>query len=675
MPIITNPTYVIENLIHKEIQHDTDDPIEIALDGYGDSYWDNDDISLAFTVHDKQINSKKLIEGITSNCRLMVYVKDNKFHFKGIPANPDPRLKSEFPAAGQAKMYINHKDIISYTNKRTAPEKVYTEVKINYHYDYALKSFMKNTIDYNSNPDSATEYFESIDGGDPHGSGIAHDDDAPLYNIINLGLKKPQELSFDAHYLRDDNSAQALQEFLLLWHCNQHNIMNIKLPLKYIQLQIGDYIGFDKMINEVKLFGEDYSIDNFNNNIKVFRNGQQILPLWMIISSKKTLTHIDLEVMQMHNCSLTPMSFVDYPPFLPIFDIILNSDNYNYYSGTNYIVLNESSSYVDVNFRVQGHDFLNTELKYHFLMMGESAPKVYNYINGVENEIGEIGADDISNYLEFNWDNHPPFYNMETEEYVLGEGSSGAEITIVGSDDTDNPGSPRLKGYPGKRSWLFAEHDPGGDGIGGFMNNPNFPNGSYVKVEAGRYRCRAQEIDTPNEQYSNARPSKEFRIYKNNMGEAVTITIDYIYEWNLISIPVDVIPNNNIETVFPDESMYVTGSMYGFGITYAPETVFVPGVGYWLRFPDPVSHTILGNPINQLTIELNLGWNLIGGLTEQFQFFDGQELTSGVSGDTDIIIPGTLYGFDGTMFPTLTLEPGKGYWIKCSEAGQIILTS
>ena len=240
---VTNPAAVVRHIIHKEVQHDSD---EIAVDvtSYIENIEEggiNDDIDLAFTVHDKQINSKKLIEGIASNSRLIPYIKDNTLFFQGINPSPSPELTTteieEGDGFGDVDMYIESSDIISYTNKRTAPEKVYTKVIVNYHYDYALKDFTENTLDNSQGSDTATEYFAIPDN--------QHEDGA-LYDITNLGLKAEQDLPFDAHYIREKNSAEALQEFLLLWHCNQHNVLKLRLPLKYIQLKIGDYIGFDK---------------------------------------------------------------------------------------------------------------------------------------------------------------------------------------------------------------------------------------------------------------------------------------------------------------------------------------------------------------------------------------------------------------------------------------------
>ena len=40
-----------------------------------------------------------------------------------------------------------------------------------------------------------------------------------------------------------------------------------------------------------------------------------------------------------------------------------------------------------------------------------------------------------------------------------------------------------------------------------------------------------------------------------------------------------------------------------------------------------------------------------------------------------ILIPGTLYGFDETYIDSPILEPGKGYWIRASGSGEIVVSS
>ena len=307
MGVIRNPADIITHILREEVQHNVEEG-KITVDesiGTAEAISDmsgGDGFEMAFVVYDKQINSKKLIEGIASNTRLIPYIKNSKLNFRSI----------KLSATEEDIQYtIDSSDVISYTNSRTQAEKIYTKVTVNYHFDYALKDYQRTTLD-NDFPDSIIDIISNANDGQVFQN--FGDVDPDLY-LANLGLKADQELVFDAEYIRkesgninNDTSARNLHQFLLLWNCNQHNILKLKLPLRYIKMQIGDYIAFDKMINGVKLFGEDYSLSNED---VVVRNGQQILPIWMVTKTKKTLTHLNIELMQIHNCDATPQ---DYPP-------------------------------------------------------------------------------------------------------------------------------------------------------------------------------------------------------------------------------------------------------------------------------------------------------------------------------------------------------------------------
>ena len=64
--------------------------------------------------------------------------------------------------------------------------------------------------------------------------------------MLRIARENEQEYIFEANYIRResdnpnfDETARLFQQFLLLWNCNQHNILKLKLPLKYIKLSIG----------------------------------------------------------------------------------------------------------------------------------------------------------------------------------------------------------------------------------------------------------------------------------------------------------------------------------------------------------------------------------------------------------------------------------------------------
>jgi hypothetical protein len=149
--------------------------------------------------------------------------------------------------------------------------------------------------------------------------------------------------------------------------------------------------------------------------------------------------------------------------------------------------------------------------------------------------------------------------------------------------------------------------------------------------------------------------------FNDDMAE---LTIDYQSNWNLVGLPADV-EDPYFQTLFPEST---PGTLYSFHISYNPATMLEPGKGYWLRFDNAGSSTITGAPINELTISLYESWNLISGISETVSI-------NSVSDPDGIIVPGTLYGFGINYTPTQELLPGKGYWLKTYEAGEITLTS
>tara|TARA_Y100000588_G_scaffold278305_1_gene294930 strand:+ start:2725 stop:4227 length:1503 start_codon:yes stop_codon:yes gene_type:complete len=142
-----------------------------------------------------------------------------------------------------------------------------------------------------------------------------------------------------------------------------------------------------------------------------------------------------------------------------------------------------------------------------------------------------------------------------------------------------------------------------------------------------------------------------------------TITLHHQNGWNLVGLPL-MVTQNESEFIFPDA---VEGTLFSFDGVYMEETHFQNGNGYWLRFNDAGGTTIGGTSINELTISLNEGWNLISGISIPLNI-------TAIQDPDGIIISGTVYEFtSGVYSNTEILEPGKGYWIRANSSGSIIL--
>ncbi len=141
------------------------------------------------------------------------------------------------------------------------------------------------------------------------------------------------------------------------------------------------------------------------------------------------------------------------------------------------------------------------------------------------------------------------------------------------------------------------------------------------------------------------------------------ISVSHIAGWNLVSFPFEGV-DNSYSVVFPDAT---SGTLYEFSGTYVNATDLEPGNGYWLNFSDGGSNLLTGDPIFSLTISLSAGWNLFSGISTTVSIDEIDDINS-------IIVPGTVYGFDGTYQNTSLLEPGKGYWVNAYEAGEIVVS-
>ncbi|RKY95230.1 MAG: hypothetical protein DRQ13_07395, partial [Ignavibacteriae bacterium] len=132
--------------------------------------------------------------------------------------------------------------------------------------------------------------------------------------------------------------------------------------------------------------------------------------------------------------------------------------------------------------------------------------------------------------------------------------------------------------------------------------------------------------------------------------------------WNMVSLPL-LVPDGNYLTLFPSAEI---GSLYGYNGSYYSTDTLTNCEGYWIKFPATELVTIQGEDKTECIIDLNSGWNMIGG--PNCSVPSGSIIDPG-----GIIVPGTLYGYNGSYYPAASVNPLMGYWIKTSGAGTITL--
>jgi len=252
-----------------------------------------------FTIN-KKINSKKLIEGLASATPLLPRF-DNMGNFK-LDA-----IESKFTSEDTGEV-IKAVDVIDYSFSKTKIEDVYTRIEFKYNWDYAREEFSK-TANLLINESWVIANL-GIAGYDYSFYGLAEGTaESNLVDSTSIPAIEDDEVNADStliveddrgKYIRDDNTAGYFVKWLLYWHCNQHLKMKVKLPLKYMSLEIGDYVYFDELINDVKAYGIDYSKTYIAGEVQ-FLNGQQIFRQFLVTSTNKTLEYVEIECIQMHN--------------------------------------------------------------------------------------------------------------------------------------------------------------------------------------------------------------------------------------------------------------------------------------------------------------------------------------------------------------------------------------
>ena len=168
-------------------------------------------------------------------------------------------------------------------------------------------------------------------------------------------------------------------------------------------------------------------------------------------------------------------------------------------------------------------------------------------------------------------------------------------------------------------------------------------------------------FDGPNEYFEQIQSDAFLFLYGQLYNEE--ISIDYQADWNLVGLPLEV-ADSLYNDLFPES---IDGTLFSFDDGYNLETSLIQGEGYWLRFNDAGSTTIAGTLINELTISLNEGWNLISGISASLNISDIQD-------PDGIVIPGTVYGFAPSGYSNAEiLEPGEGYWVRAYNPGTITI--
>jgi hypothetical protein len=86
-----------------------------------------------------------------------------------------------------------------------------------------------------------------------------------------------------------------------------------------------------------------------------------------------------------------------------------------------------------------------------------------------------------------------------------------------------------------------------------------------------------------------------------------------------------------------------------------------------LKFQNEETIPLLGVERTTDTIHVTQGWNLIGSISETVA-------TSSIISNPSSIISTPFFGYNNGYAASEFIEIGKGYWVKVSQDGELVLT-
>lgn len=133
--------------------------------------------------------------------------------------------------------------------------------------------------------------------------------------------------------------------------------------------------------------------------------------------------------------------------------------------------------------------------------------------------------------------------------------------------------------------------------------------------------------------------------------------------WNMVSVPL-LVDDYRKSALYPT----AVSDAFTYTTSYVTKDTLENGIGYWAKFDGAQSVAFTGLVDDEDTIDVKLGWNMIGTISNPIV---ADSITS-ISGG---IITSSFWGYDGNYFDEDTLVPGNGYWVKVTQDGSLILSS
>ena len=264
---IDNPIAIIRDLIEREI----DNSVDFDEDSYNDALEAYNGWEFGFSLTDV-MSSKEVIEQIAKNTLCFPHFKNNgKFTFPHM-AKKDYNL-SDWQSATEIKSV----DVISYKFKKTNQDKVPSRIDI-----FGKKNYYKDEYEIAKVNWELTKLDDAL----LKFNGYQYNDD----NILEL----------ETDYIRKSGTIMSFASEQKHFKKIQKNIIDLRVPLKYIDIEVGDVIKFDQLIDGIKAYGNDYTKVTQIALNETEDNCVWTYPLFFVTSTQKSLKELKLTAIQLH---------------------------------------------------------------------------------------------------------------------------------------------------------------------------------------------------------------------------------------------------------------------------------------------------------------------------------------------------------------------------------------
>ena len=313
--IVNKPIDIIINILSKEIKYG------LSENGLPSAYYYNDELisksrefysswEMGFCI-DKTTDAEKLISDLCKETQSF-------FTFKPDGSFDLVTIKEKYTYE-DIEHTIQEVDILKYSFNKTKRENIITSCNYFYRYDNGQNKYPKET--------GTLKAVDLVYGGQYDGDNY--------YNLSEGVGYKEKNLRFHS----ETSTARTFQQFDLLNNCNQHILVSLELPLKYVEIEIGNIIYLPLIKNE-KVFGVDYSRVSY-------LNGQAIYPIWIVTEVDIKLDKVVIKAYQLHHLRSNPSHGFVFPEETGLSNIEVNLNerhsfyqkdgqyirNWNYYTG------------------------------------------------------------------------------------------------------------------------------------------------------------------------------------------------------------------------------------------------------------------------------------------------------------------------------------------------------